>query len=279
VYDIPEDLYHSDPVPGGSLSCSGAKQLLPPSCPAKFRHNREHPPAPSEAMERGTAVHKLVLGVGADIAVLDYKDWRTAAAREARVAARAAGKVPLLAADYAGAQAVAAAVLAHPLGRYLFNPGHGAPERSLFWQDEETGVWLRSRLDFLPERRRPGRKFIIPDLKTAKSADVGRIEKAVADYSYFMQAAFYADGVRALGIDHCPDFVFVFVEPEPPYLVTVAQLDDAAMNAGRRENRRAIERYRDCTESGIWPGYSDTPTDIERISLPYWKQRRLEEAA
>ena len=31
VYDIPEDLYHRDPVPGGSLSCSGAKKLLPPS--------------------------------------------------------------------------------------------------------------------------------------------------------------------------------------------------------------------------------------------------------
>jgi hypothetical protein len=44
VYDIAEDHYHADPVPGGSLSNSGAKKLLPPSCPAKFAYEREHPP-------------------------------------------------------------------------------------------------------------------------------------------------------------------------------------------------------------------------------------------
>ena len=57
VYTMDEADYHADPVPGGSLSCSGAKKLL--ACPARFAYDREHPPAPTPAMELGTAAHKL----------------------------------------------------------------------------------------------------------------------------------------------------------------------------------------------------------------------------
>ena len=38
IYDIPEDQYHRDPVPGGSLSASGAKKLLADGGPARYRH-------------------------------------------------------------------------------------------------------------------------------------------------------------------------------------------------------------------------------------------------
>ena len=37
VYDLPAAAYHRDPVEGGSLSASGAKKLMPPSCPALFK--------------------------------------------------------------------------------------------------------------------------------------------------------------------------------------------------------------------------------------------------
>lgn len=33
VYDLPAEVYHADPVEGGSLSSTGARKLLPPSCP------------------------------------------------------------------------------------------------------------------------------------------------------------------------------------------------------------------------------------------------------
>ena len=269
--DMPEDVYHADPVPGGSLSCSGAKKLLPPSCPAKFKWDHDHPRKPTAAMEFGTATHKLVLGVGADVIVVDAENWRTKVAQEEAKEARAAGKVPLLAAEYAEAAAVADAVRAHPVAGRLFDSDYGAPEQSLFWQDPETGVWLRSRLDWLPFATR--NRMIITDLKKAKSSEPQAIAKAMADYRYFMQASFYVDGVRALGYDNDPAFVFVFVEPEPPYLVTVGQLDDEAMDAGRDLNRQAIERYRDCKESDVWPGYT---SEIVSISLPPWTLRQLE---
>jgi len=114
--------------------------------------------------------------------------------------------------------------------------------------------------------------MVIADLKSCASASKGAIAKAVASYGYHIQAPWYIDAVRAMGLDEDPAFVLVFVEKEPPYLITVAHLDDAALATGRALGRRAIEMYRDCAESGIWPAYSSHPTDIETISLPRWAQ-------
>jgi hypothetical protein len=268
VHDIPEADYHADPVPEGSLSASGAKKLL--ACPARYRYDALCPPQPSAAMEFGTAVHKLVLGKGADLVVIDAENYRTKAAQDQAKAARAAGQVPLLTRERAHAQDMAMAVLCHPVAGVLFS-GDGDAEKSLFWRDGEYGIMRRARLDWLPGPR-PGR-MIVPDLKTAVSADPAALPRAMANFGYHIQAPWYLDGIRALGLDDDPAFVFVFAEKEPPYLVTVVQLDDDAMRAGRELGRRATEMYRDCTQAGKWPGYSD---EIELISLPPWTLRQLE---
>lgn len=273
VYDgMPEDEYHGDPVPGGSLSCSGAKKLLPPSCPAKFAWEREHPPAPTEAMERGTAAHKLVLGVGAPITVIQADDWRTKKAQQERDAARAEGGVPLLAADWARVQAMRDALLGHPLAASLLSPARGKTEQSVFWPDPGTGIWRRARLDLMPAPD-GGRRMIATDYKTARSADPAAISKTVANLRYYMQDPWYRDAIEAIYPGSDPAFLFIFQETEPPYLVTVAELHPAAVEAGRDLNRLAVERYRDCEESGIWPGYSPTD-DIELIRLPAWATPR-----
>lgn len=276
VYPIPEDVYHADPTPDGSLSSSGAKKLL--DCPARFEYDRRHPPQPSAAMELGTAVHKLVLGTGADLVLIDAENYRTKAAQDAAKAARAEGKVPLLPKEMAEARAIADAVLAHPIAGNLFDPEHGVPERSLFWHDDATGVQRRARLDWLPFPGRYQRRMIIPDLKTCASASPAAISKVMHSLKYYIQAPFYVDGVRALGLDADPAFLFVFAETVPPYIVTIAELDGPGMETGRAAIRRACERFRDCTESGLWPGYSSHPDDIELISLPPWATRTEEYA-
>lgn len=272
IYDIPEHLYHADPVPGGSLSSSGARKLLPPSCPAKFRYEREHPPAASPDMELGTAAHKLVLGVGQEIAVIARKDWRSGAARDEADAAREDGKLPLLTHQHEQVRAMAAAITAHPAAGRLFDPWRGgSPEQSLFCPDKDTGVWCRARLDWMPD---PGsRRPVICDYKTAKSANPDTFARSAADFGYHIQQAFYQMTWQAItGTD--AGFVFVVQEKEPPYLVTVCQLDDDSVRAGRLLTRRALEIYRDCTEAGVWPAFTD---DIAYISLPYWAIRRAEE--
>jgi len=269
---MPEAKYHGDPVPGGSLSSSGAKLLLPPSCPARYKYEREHPKIKSE-FDFGTAAHKYVLDAGPKIRHVDARDWRTKAAQKEAEDARGAGQVPLLAADVARVHAMATAIRQHPIAGAIFDPERGGkPEQSLFWDDPESGIWRRARLDWLPTPD-PLRRLIVADYKTTTDASPGAIRKAIANYGYYQQAAWYIDGVRALGLDEDPAFLFVFQEKTAPYLITVAELDEPAIQAGRERNAEACEIWRDCTKTGIWPGYTD---EIELISLPPWAPRAVE---
>jgi PDDEXK-like uncharacterized protein DUF3799 len=267
ITGLPEDAYHADPVPAGSLSHSGAKQLLPPSCPALFFWHQDHPRQKKE-WDFGTAAHKLVLHSGPEIVVVDADSWRTNAAKEAAKEARERGAVPLLAKDWAEAQQMADAIRCHPIAGALLDPATGQPEVSAFWQDDDTGTWCRCRYDFLPHD--DGGRLLLVDYKSAASASPEKFRKAAADHGYHIQDAWYSGAARVLGLDDDPAFLFVVQEKTPPYLVSVVQLDEPARRAGAAAGRKAIGIYQDCVASGEWPGYCD---DVELISLPPWATR------
>ena len=272
VYEMDEATYHGDPVPGGSLSSSGARKLLPPSCPAKFRYEADNPPPPKDYFELGSAAHKLVLGAGAEIIVIKAPDWKTKAARDERDAARSEGFLPLLTHEYAQVLAMAAALRKHPLASALFDPERGKPEQSLFWQDASAGIWRRARLDWLPDSD-ARKRLVVGDYKTTAAGDLASIKKSIANFGYHQQGDWYLDAVRAL-LAPDPAFVFIFQEKTAPYLITPVQLHADALAAGRESNREAIDLYRACSKSGEWPGYSG---GIETVTLPAWAFRKLEE--
>lgn len=260
-----ENLDETDYLEHPALSSSGAKALLPPSCPAIFKWQRDHGRPYKRAFDVGHAAHKAVLGIGADIVTVHADDWRTKSAREQAAAIRAAGGVPLLAAEVAQIEDMAAALRTDPLASKLLQAGAGTPETSLFWSDEQTGVQLRARLDWLPHST--AGRMIVPDYKTVVSANPAAFGKSAASYGYYLQAAWYCEGVTSIGLADDVAFVFVTQEKTPPYLVSVVELDAAAMRIGERRMRKAIEIFRDCSETDIWPGYSQ---DVELVSLPRW---------
>jgi len=251
---MPDAVYHADPVPAGSLSSSGARRLLA-TCPARFDHDRRHPPAPSRAFDVGHAAHQMVLGTGPHLEVVPGDRWDTKAAKAQVAAVREAGGIPLKQDTYDQVTAMADAIAAHPLAHALLSSGE--PEQSLFWVDGRAGIWRRIRPDWL-------RSDVIVDLKTCEEADEEHIRRAVARYGYHAQADYYRDGVQALGLGDLP-FVFVFVEKSPPHLIHVVQLGEDELAAGRRINERAIDLFAECQTSGVWPGY---PADITTITLP-----------
>jgi hypothetical protein len=268
VYEIDADAYHADPVPGGSLSSTGARRLLPPSCPALFHYEREHGGGPRRPeFDIGTAAHRLVLGVGPALVRVDAKDWRTKKAREQRDEAHEQGAVPLLAADHAHVHGMAEALYADALARVLLNPDRGRSEQAIFWEDPETGVWRRALIDRLDTGGSP---LTIVDYKTTVSADPDSIRKSVHRYGYHQQAVWYLDAATSIGYPDDTTFKFIFQEKTPPYVVTVVELASSALRVGAVRNRRAIEIYRDCEAAGVWPGHA---TDIEVISLPAWAER------
>lgn len=272
VYIMTAEEYHQDPVPGGSLSSSGARTLLPPSCPALFKFERDNPPAAKRVFEFGHAAHGALLGTGPRLVVLDFDDYKTRAAQEARDAARAVGAVPLLAREYAVVVAMGNALSRHPFAGRLFTAGRYTPEACLFWRDEPSGIMRRAMLDCLPDAG--SGRMIIADYKTTVSADPAKIAKSIMDHGYYMQAPWYVDGVKALGLADDPLFVFVFQEKTAPYLVSVVQCDIKAMRIGQLNNRKAIDLYAQCAAKGHWPAYCD---DVELVSLPFWFERQFED--
>ena len=268
---LDEATYHADKA---SLSVSGAKKLLPPSCPAKFFHDREHGQAPKAEFDFGHAAHSAVLGAGPVMRIVDAEDWRTKAAREQRDEIRAAGEVPVLRAEAEQVAGMASAIKAHPIASALLDRDHGKPEQSGYWHDADHDVLRRFRLDWLPETN--GGRLIVSDYKTAISAEPGAIRKAVANYGYYMQHAWYVDGLHALEVAEDIAFVFIFQEKTAPYLVTVAELDAEAILLGRKRNDQALQVYAECTATNTWPPYS---SEVELISLPAWATYQLQESA
>lgn len=273
--DMPIDVYHADPVPGGSLSSSGARKLLDPGCPALFKWERDNPTPPKKEFDIGHAAHLLVLGDGPDIDPLPFDNYLTKAAKQAREEARDIGAIPLLRHEYEQVQAMADAIRQHPTAGALFAPGNGVAEQSLFWQDPKHGVWRRARPDWMPHRQEDGR-LVVVDYKTARAVDPTALQRAVYEHGYHAQAAWYLDAVKALdltgGVE--PAFIFVFQAKTAPYLVHLVELDFPALTLGAARNQRALQTYADCQRTNTWPGFNDR---ITYLPLPPYAEKRDEE--
>lgn len=271
VDGLSAEAYHADKT---SISSSGLRALLAPGCPAQFKYDRDHPPAPKREFDLGNAVHAEVLGEGHDIVEVDFPNYLKGDARAVRDAAYAAGKVPLLPKEKQQVDDMAAAIRQHPLAGPLFAPGSGIAERSLYWTDPATGVRCRVRPDWL--KQLPGMTLAV-DLKTTKDANPEAVSRAIRDYSYHQQDAFYTDGIWAALQPEDVRFVFVFQSKTAPYLVTVRELADQDRDIGRARNERALRIYKECESTGIWPDWTGPVTEIPQIGMPTWETLRQAE--
>lgn len=240
---------------------STSLKTLATRTPAHWKHERENP-IHKDVFDLGTAIHSIVLEQDeSNIVEVDADSWRTKAAREAKEAAREEGKVPLLAKDLELARAIGKAVMRDPDAAAMLT-GHVA-ERSVFW--EEDGLELKCRPDALNHG-------LIADLKSIISADPNTFGKTAADLGYYMSAAHYQDGMEQATGERMP-FLFILAEKTAPYLPAVVELDEEALEYGRRMNARAKRIYRRCLETDEWPGYAPRG----RISLPVWAINRMDD--
>jgi len=231
------------------LSASGAKSLL--KAPAIFKWQQDHPFEPTAAMQLGTLAHRLVLERDAgEYEVIE--GGRGKAEREAVV--RSEGLIPVTQDVWNAAHTMAAAVDAHPLASALLS--EGAPEQTILW--EQDGVPMKARLDWLAADR-------VVDLKTTTSANPDDFRRSIATFGYHVQQAVYEAAFAAM-YRTAPRFTFVAVESKAPYLVSVIELDEEAVDRGRVLMNRAVDLYRECTASGEWSGYNA----VNSVSLPQW---------
>lgn len=277
VQGLEESLYHARP----ELSSTEARLIL--DSPAKYRWKKDHPPLvePSKKFDVGSAVHSRVLGTGYEAVPIPAEYLAsngaasTTAAKTFIAEVRAAGKIPLKESEFQPINDMAEAVLANPSAVALFAQ-EGMAEASVFANDPDTGVACRARFDFLPEQKE--RRIVAVDVKTAVDASPAGFEKAVANHGYDTQRGHYLDvlkwatGEMPHGFE--PEFLFVVIEKEPPYLTAVYQLTPQWSNMGHTKAAHARALYAEAVETGVWTGY---PTDINFIAPPQFALYQFEE--
>ncbi len=165
--------------------------------------------------------------------------------KAAEFAAVNAGKEIVEQAEYDNLLGIARSLHASARARsYLSEAGEA--EVSLLWADDETGLLLKARIDFL--------NSAINDLKTCHDALM--FSKSIANYGYHRQGAHYQNGYAKLTGEILP-FRLIAVEKSAPWGNRSAELDENALSAGRTELRETLAEIAKARASGRFPSYSD----------------------
>lgn len=233
---------------------------------AKLADNRQ-PQETTPAMALGTAVHYAIFEP--DVFLARYSlstcdDRRLKEWKEQAASAEEAGKTLLKLSEAEQINAMALAVRSHPQVAPLLESG--AQENSIFWDFE--GAQLKTRPDWTAHTD------VIVDLKTTEDARPEHWARHACNLYYPEQAAMQLDGFEAHYGERARGFMWVVVEKAPPHAILVYEPTEEMLDYGRRRYYQDARAYRECRESGIWPGYNE---EILPLYLPAFAQREYDE--
>lgn len=263
ILSMPAEMYHA----AEGVSNSMLKILADRTALHLWCKMHTPPEEPTEAQRIGTITHRAMLEPstmdgafhikpeGMSFTTVDGKAWK-----------KEHSDLPIIKESEATQiKSIVEAVTRHPMASKLLTLGKA--EQCIFAKDDH-GTLRKGRIDWLSETGN-----VLVDLKTCESAAIDDFEKQIYNYGYFRQASYYLDLCRMVGLEK-DAFAFICVEKEAPYAVAVYTLMDDVIDAGRRLYQRDLQIYRDCMESGEWPGYQPA---IQSISIPAWAMKRLEQ--
>lgn len=295
IYYIPLRDYIADPCHVPSLSASVAWELITRSyLHAWAKHPRLNPEPTrkqSAAMDFGSVAHRLLLGDGIRLVVVEADNYRTKVAQELRDAAYAAGDVPILSVEYERASEMAEAarrlLASHDIGDVFGDPT-GLAERTLVWR--EGDAWCRCCADWIVPK--PSGRLFMYDIKTTTNAHPTAWTNRVVQLGHAFKAAWYCRGAiktlrlpepqvieelddRGLRIRRLQSkvtFRFITQETSPPYALAVYEIDDEDLIQATEDAEAAIMAWAKCLEAGVWPGL---PPKVMKLPLPpYYRANR-----
>lgn len=231
-------------------------------------------PAPSAAMEFGTAVHTAILEP--DRFASEYRQApdvaRTTKAGKAEWESAAADGHQLLKKDdWLSIAAIQQAIRQHPMSSRVLSAS-GVAESSLFATCPRTGLQLKCRPDYFTD------SGWLVDLKTTRDASLRGFQKSVASFRYHVQAAHYINVCTLATGERPKGFLFVAVENAAPFAVQVFEASTTLVQAGAAEVTRNLDSLAYALDAyptdKPWPAYSD---DIVRLDPPTWLTPQLPE--
>ncbi len=285
ILECTEQEYHADPCDVPSLSNSIAVKMLNKSPlhgwaahpklggspgPAAVAEEgddgeeEEGKPESTAAQKNGQLIHKLMLGKGVDVVIVDAKSFQTKYAKAIRDEALAAGKLPVIAHKHEKAEAVAA-----KLRRRCADAGYpldGMSEVAIEWREagDNGPVVCRCRMDNVSLET-----GVILDVKSSRDAHPDKCAKRLLEYGYDVQATCYPRALAALRpeLSGRIRFTLLYVETTPPYAVVPAYLDGGFREIGKIRWLEAVRVWERCLASGVWPSYCERAVPL---SPPAW---------
>ncbi len=142
-------------------------------------------------------------------------------------------------------------------------------ESSLFVDDDETGVLLQCRPDFVTA------SGYVVDIKTTRlfARDFpGEIfSDKFGKRFYILGAAHYVHCMKLAKISKTDNITLLAVETFPPYGCIPYNLDIGCIGPGEQWRSHLMGIYAECLKTNIWPGYPDEVVALsppEDVSLP-----------
>lgn len=268
--NLTNEEYHSGP----GLSRSRLARLLD-GTPLDF--HAAPPVEETAAMRLGTAAHLAILEPDRFLALvrpLPKWDMRTNAGKAARAAwdEENPGKIPVPEADYDCALQAAKLIRAKKGPATALREGKA--ELSIYWNDgAET---LKSRPDFLDLDR-----GIAVDVKTTtRDLDDRQVVRILVDQHAALQASMVTQGVLALTGQRVSSYLLI-VRLDAPVDMRLVQVGGFGpgeplewLEYGDAQFATALRLYRECSASGVWPGWADR--GVTYAAAPEWVRHKTE---
>lgn len=278
AYRMPMSLYHSQCCPDVSVSSTGIRKAALQSPLAFWKTsdlnpNRYPPKEESDALILGKAAHCLILGdevfaenfayvpegapsrpTKTQVAAFEKNGFWSDAAKDGaafweKFDAEAAGRSLLTAEQVTKIGYMAENLQALPEAREALIGD--LTEISMVWQDELTGLWVKSRPDCIPSN---GVDF--GDLKTfsPKGADlILSAQRAVTDHGYAVQMGMAVEGAERIFGMSASRCALIFIQTTEPYEPVPIMLDEEAIYWGRVLFRHGLDRIHHGLTTGEWP--------------------------
>jgi len=290
---MPMEVYHGQPCDGLSVSSSNLRTVYIES-PKHYWNGSHFNPNRKEFKQTepiilGRAAHHLLLGEGdfgkyfamrPDKAP-DGREWhgsnKSCLQWEADRALE--GLTIIKGEQIEWIRGMSVSLAAEPIVRGGILNGY--TEVSMFWKDEETGIWLKSRPDNIPNDSGDS-----ADLKCVADVSSDGISRALGERGYNQQAAMVREGMKKTLDIEMQHFTLVYVEQKPPHCVRFDEIHPLDIVGGKDpftgeiivgghdENHAALRLIKRCVERNEWPGPKAPAGDGAFVRRTEWARKQ-----
>lgn len=143
---------------------------------------------------------------------------------------------------------------------------NGQPEIAGYWTDEETGINLRIKPDFLTFN-----VGILLDVKTCQDVRWEFFRKSIENYRYDIQMAMYNDGVKHITGIEPSHRAWLCIEADAPHEVRIHEVGAVYDEIGYFEYRRSLKKLKEAIDAGVFTQGND---EIMIGEPTYWFMKK-----